>query len=499
VEEFISRGRLSKHFTWKSEMKPANLLFIMSDEHRRDASGCYGNSVIHTPNLDSLAARGTRFTNAYTNSPICVPARASFASGHYVHQTGHWDNAFPYFGQPTGWAHELKTAGRRADSIGKLHYRSAGDDNGFTNEIDAMYVVEGVGEIISCLRERTPNREGRGGIVKAGPGYSPYLRYDATSTAEATRWLAEHANDDRPWVLFLSLVCPHPPFTAPQNCYDLYDHADMPLPLHWQQEDWPSHPALTYFREHFGWTEPIDEEAIRRMTATYYALTTYVDQNVGKVLGALDNSKLTESTRVIYTSDHGAMIGSRGLFGKFQMYDDAAAIPIIMAGPDVPRAKVAETPVSLVDCYPTILESAGLEPDTSDRPGESLWQIAQEPDRTRTILSEYHAAGTKHAIFMICDGRWKYIHYCHEDPQLFDLTADPQEQNDLAASPDHQDILKTYEHQLRSILDPEAVDAETKADQLAKVEAFGGEQAVIDRGLSNSPVPGLEPVFHYFN
>jgi arylsulfatase A-like enzyme len=119
-------------------MKPATLLFIVSNEHRRDANGCYGNTIIQTPNLDSLAVRGTRFTNAYTNSPICVPARASFASGHYVHQTGHWDNAFPSFGQPTGWAHELRNTGRRVDPIGKLHYRSADEDNRFCKEIDVI-------------------------------------------------------------------------------------------------------------------------------------------------------------------------------------------------------------------------------------------------------------------------------------------------------------------------------------------------------------------------
>jgi choline-sulfatase len=475
-------------------MKPANLFFICSDEHRRDASGCYGNSIVQTPHLNSLAERGTRFTTAYTNSPICVPARACLATGRYAHQTGHWDNAFPYFGEPQGWGHELKAADIAVDSIGKLHYRKAEDDNGFREEIDAMYVAKGIGEIISCLRERTPSRQGRDGIRKAGPGESAYLRYDATSTEQASKWLANHADDDQPWVVFLSLVCPHPPFTAPPDCYDLYDHEQMPLPAQWEPQDWPAHPALDYFREHFGWTEPFNEAEIRRVAATYYALCTYVDQNVGKVLQALDTNSLSDSTRIIYTSDHGAMIGARGLFGKFQMYDDSATIPLIMAGPDVPEAKVVNTPVSLVDCCPTILESTGLK-ETSDRPGKSLWTIAQEPDKKRTIFSEYHAAGTKHGIFMVCDGLYKYIHYTHEVPQLFDLTSDPQELTDLARSPDHQNILNEYEQRLRAILELEAVDAQAKADQQAKIDAFGGEEAVLKRGLSNSPVPGEEPVF----
>jgi choline-sulfatase len=475
-------------------MKPTNLLFICSDEHRRDASGCYGNSIVQTPHLDSLAERGTRFTNAYTNSPICVPARACLATGRYAHQTGHWDNAFPYYGEPQGWGHELKAANIPVDSIGKLHYRKAEDDNGFREEIDAMYVAEGIGEIVSCLRERTPSRQGRGGILKAGPGESAYLRYDATSTEQACKWLADHADDDQPWVVFLSLVCPHPPFTAPPDCYDLYDHRQMPLPAQWEPQDWPVHPALDYFREHFGWTEPFDEAEIRRVTATYYGLCSYVDQNIGKVMGALDQNHLKDSTQIIYTSDHGAMIGARGLFGKFQMYDDSAAIPLIMAGPDVPGANLVNTPVSLVDCCPTILESVGLT-ETSDRPGKSLWTVAGEPDQQRTVFSEYHAAGTKHGIFMVCDGQYKYIHYTHEAPQLFNLTADPQELTDLAGSPEHQNVLHEYAQRMRTILDPEEVDARAKADQQAKIDAFGGEEAVLKRGLSNSPVPGDKPVF----
>jgi choline-sulfatase len=171
-----------------------------------------------------------------------------------------------------------------------------------------------------------------------------------------------------------------------------------------------------------------------------------------------------------------------------------------MAGPDVPQGKVVNTPISLVDCYPTILETIGVGPTTDEEklPGESLWTIMQAPDQRRFVLSEYHAAGTRHGIYMLCDGRYKYIHYTHEDPQFFDLETDPQELNDLAQSPEHQPLLRKYEGHLRAILDPEAVDAQAKADQWAKVEAFGGEEAVLQRGLSNSPVPGEKPVFQHF-
>lgn len=479
-------------------MKPHNLLFIISDEHQRNVAGCYGNQIVQTPHIDSLAARGVRFSNAYTNCPICVPCRASLATGRYVHQIRYWDNAFPYDGAVPAWGHRLQQAGIRADSIGKLHYRRAADDDGFSAKHDAMYVAEGIGELISCLRENPPFRQGRGGIERAGPGESSYLRYDARIADQASAWLTQHAADAQPWMLFVSFVNPHPPFIAPEELYRLYPPNEMPLPVQWRPSAWPDHPALDYFRRYFGWEDGFSAAQIRNATATYYALCTYLDQKIGQILGALDANGLTESTRIVYTTDHGAMLGARGLFGKFQMYDEAAAIPLILAGPDAPAGKMVETPVSLVDCYPTILEAMEVEPTPQEAalPGESLWSIAAQPDRERTIFSEYHAAGSRHGIYMLCDGHHKYIHYLYEPAQLFDLATDPEERIDLAALPEYQNLRRAFERKLHDILDPQAVDALAKADQAAKVAAFGGEEAVLARGLSNSAIPGEAPVFH---
>lgn len=124
-------------------MKPQNLVIIMSDEHSRYASGCYGHKLINTPNIDRLANRGTTFTQAYTPCPVCVPARAAFATGKYNHQIGFWDNADPYDGSIPSWHHRLRAAGHKVVSIGKLHFRSSNDDNGFTEEILPMHVIEG--------------------------------------------------------------------------------------------------------------------------------------------------------------------------------------------------------------------------------------------------------------------------------------------------------------------------------------------------------------------
>jgi choline-sulfatase len=137
--------------------------------------------MIQTPNIDRLAEQGTRFNNAYTNCPICVPARASLATGYYVHQIGNWDNGFPYNGDVPSWGHHLREQGYQVDSIGKLHFKGQGYDHGFSAEIDPLHVVEGVGDILGCIRDNPPSRNVPSGLHTAGPGDSTYLRYDASN------------------------------------------------------------------------------------------------------------------------------------------------------------------------------------------------------------------------------------------------------------------------------------------------------------------------------
>lgn len=475
-------------------MKPTNLLFIISDQHSYDAMGCYGSPIVQTPNLDRLAERGTRFANAYTNCPICVPVRASLATGQYVHQIGAWDNGHPYDGNIPSWHHLLREQGFRVDSIGKLHFRSSKDDLGFSQSVEPLNVVGGVGDVLGCIRDNPPRRAKKTGILESGPGDSTYLQYDIRNARNGCQWLSEHANDEKPWALFLSFVCPHPPYIAPLELYDLYPLDQLEMMPQWNQKEWPEHPAMDYFRTFFGLEEQFDEEVIRRQNAAYYGATTHLDKQIGSVLDALTSLGLAEDTRIIYTSDHGESRGARGLFGKFTMYEESAGIPFLMAGPDVPASAVVNTPVSLVDCYPTIVEAVGGQFPESDLAGTSLWPIAQEPDRTRTVFSEYHAVGSEHASYMVTDGRHKYVHYVNMSPTLFDLQTDPRELTDLASA--QPDTVARFEQELRSILDPEAVDAQAKADQRAKVEANGGEEAVRARGyFVNSPTPDEQPAF----
>ena len=148
-------------------MKPTNLIVVLSDEHNKRVTGCYGHPMIKTPNLDKLASRGTRFTSAYTNCPICVPARASFATGQYVHKTRCWDNAIAYNGTPPSWGHRLMAQGHRVTSIGKLHYKESNpQSNGFDEEILPLHIVAGIGDLLGLIRDELPNRPGS---AKLGP------------------------------------------------------------------------------------------------------------------------------------------------------------------------------------------------------------------------------------------------------------------------------------------------------------------------------------------
>jgi choline-sulfatase len=455
---------------------PSNLLYIFSDQHNRAMTGCYGHPLDVTPHLDGLAARGTRFANAYTNSPICMPARAALATGRYVHQIGAWDNAHAYAGEQESWHHRLRRQGHRVDSIGKLHFRD-GDDHGFSEEHFPLH-RRGVGDVPSCAREKMARRSLRIDFDAAGPGDSSYLRFDRRNAEHACQWLSERSSEEggRPWALFLGIGSPHTPFISPPEHYRRFAAASVPLPPAWREEDWPRHPALDFLRDRLSLDEPFPEEVVRKANAAYLGVCAFVDEQIGRILAALEASGQAEDTTVVYTTDHGESMGSRGVVGKFTMYDESAAVPLIVAGPDVPSGHVCNTPVSLLDSFPTAVETVGarrMESD-DDLPGRSWIEIANEADRDRTILSEYHSLACRHAVYMLRDRDHKYVHYHNDPPHLFAAT-DADELDDLAQYPAHASTLREMETRLRQILDPEEVDRAAKGDQQVYVAAHAAE------------------------
>lgn len=226
-----------------------NLLILMSDEHNVEMMGCAGHPLAKTPALDRLAASGTRFANAYTPSPICVPARACLATGRYVHQTGYWDNSLAYDGRVPGWGHRLQAAGVRVESIGKLHYRRAEDPCGFDEEHIPMHIRDGVGMLAMSIRQQfpdfvTPPRRRATIAETAGAGDSEYIAYDRRIADIAVRWLHDAAASTAPWVLFVSFATPHYPLTAPQEYFDLYPIAEMPDAMFGASSGYATHPWL---------------------------------------------------------------------------------------------------------------------------------------------------------------------------------------------------------------------------------------------------------------
>ena len=484
-------------------MKPTNVIWILSDEHNKRVLGCYGHPMISTPNLDGLAARGTRFANAYTNCPICVPARASFATGQYVHKTRYWDNAIAYDGSVPAWGHRLMAQGHRATSIGKLHYVDSDPKrNGFDEEILPLHIVQGVGDLLGLIRDELPRRPGSVKLgPEAGPGESEYTHYDRAIAEETVKWLKTEAPKHRakPWALYVGFVSPHFPLIAPPEFFNLYPEEKVPWPDLYDAEDRPRHPFIDAMRKCLCFDEPFDKPMVRRAIAAYMGLVTFLDHNVGTILRALEESGLAESTRVVYSTDHGDNLGTRGLWGKSTMYEESAGIPLIAAGPDIPQGNVCATPVSLVDGFQTIIQALGAKADPTDSPlpGHSLLDIAQGYVPKRTILSEYHAAGASTGSYMIRHGKYKFIYYVGLPPMLFDLEADPHERTDLGRNAEFAGIVRECEARLRTVVDPEAADRQARADQQAHIEKHGGKEAILKRGTFRySPPPGAKAAYY---
>jgi choline-sulfatase len=268
----------------------------------------------------------------------------------------------------------------------------------------------------------------------------------------------------------VSFVCPHPPYIAPPKWFEHYAEKELPLPPQMKQEDWNNHPALGVLRHLHDQEEPFTEEEVMQMNRAYAGSISNLDENIGKVLDAIKELDLEDSTNVVYSTDHGESRGSRGLFGKFTMYQESASIPFLAAGPDYPEGQVSNIPVSLVDLYPTFVKNFGIDPDPEDgRPGKALPDLLEEAPPQRYVFSEYHALHFPNAVFMICDGRYKYIHYHKDPPELYDLEADPQENNNLQGSADVSEIEDRMRSALFEFVNPEVVDQEAKASQAALI------------------------------
>ncbi|MCZ6578214.1 MAG: sulfatase-like hydrolase/transferase [Gammaproteobacteria bacterium] len=465
-------------------MSQHNVFIIMSDEHTRSVLGAYGNTQVHTPALDKLANAGQRFTNAYTPSPICISARASFATGTQVFEHRCWSSTQSYYGQHESWMHRLRARGSEVVSIGKLHYRSSNDDLGFTRQLLPMYLPnQGRGWPQGLQRKPMADFPEAAELAAGiGPGETSYTQYDRDITAASVQWLRQRqaAATDTPWVLFVSFICPHYPLSAPQEFYELYQGVDLPAPYDAVRGQQLKHPVIDAMRKFWNYDDYFNPDDRVEGLRNYYALCSFLDDNIGQVLKALGKGGARENTQVIYTSDHGDLIGNHGIWGKCYMYEDSVGIPMTLTGPDI-EPGVNTTPVSLTDLASTIEYIVTGQARDALYPWQSrtLHRLIKKPDPDRPVLSEYHDGGSPTGSFMLRQGRWKYIYFAEDNPDLlFDMENDPEELNNLVAEPDYESIRNEMLASLRAILDPEQANRNAFSDQAQLVEQLGGIETI---------------------
>lgn len=471
-----------------------NLLFLFSDQHSKHFLGCYGNPHVHTPNLDRLAQRGVVFDNAYCNNPLCVPSRASMTIGDYAFRGSYWDNAHGYVGAQKSWGHRLNESGIKMTTIGKLHFVDARPETGFLDQRVPLHMKNGTGDVTMCIKDPNARKHAlRQIILDAGAGNAGYYSYDCKVAELSAKYLREEAPGmQEPWCLYSGFVTPHFPLQVPQRYLDLYDASTLPMPIDWEPENWMDHPAVNYLRTIHCFAEPFTEEQVKKAMVAYYALCTFLDEQLGVVLDALEESGLAEDTRVIYSTDHGESIGEHGLWFKETLNEGSVAVPLIVAGPGIPAGERVKQGVSLVDIYPTVLDNFDIQPDDYDKslPGTSLYAfIDGRCTEERVVFSEGHANGIKTAAYMAKYGPYKYNYYVGDKPQLFNLETDPNEEHDLCDDLAYQDVRKSMDKKLRSICDPEKVYEQCCREQEAMVNANGGRDKVLQTVVTFSPPP----------
>ncbi len=470
-----------------------NVLIIMSDEHTRSVMGAYGNSIVKTPALDRLANEGIRFENAYTPSPICIPARASFATGTQTFEHGCWSSAEPYFGQQESWMHRIRDKGHEVVSIGKLHYRSAQDDVGFSESQHVMYLANnGMGWPQGLQRRPLTDFPGAAELAaELGPGETGYTKYDRDITAASVDWLQAQRSNDKPWVLFVSFICPHYPLVAPKAFYDLYRDIDLPSAFDTNPAEQLKHPVIDRMREFWNYNDYFDEQSQIEGLRNYYGLCSFLDDNVRQVLEALEQSGEADNTQIIYTSDHGDMIGNHGIWCKSYMYEDSVGIPMTLTGPGV-ESSVNKTPVSLIDIAATVESFVTGEYCRAGQEWKSrpLQDFVESPNVDRVVISEYHDGGSPTGVFMLRKGVWKLVYFAEQNPPLlFNMEDDPQELKNLADNADYQSIREKLIEALFEILDPELVSRNAFDDQQKMIEKLGGIDKILQmQSFNHTPL-----------
>jgi len=424
-----------------------NILVIMSDEHNADVLGCYGNTIVKTPHMDSIAARGVTFDAAYCNSPLCVPSRLSFTAGKYVSRIGAWsNNCWLASGDKTpSLPRILNAAGYQSLLCGKMHFDKT-RRYGFTEIVPIGNTSHKTGKGgRRKADDLTPKPGLSGRFSKFHPGESNVLVHDRKVTAGVVDFLDGRKASDKPFFMLAGYLAPHFPLIVPEKYWTPYK-GKVPMPKipagHLESQ------PRNYKHLRIGFNmEDVPDKIVRKGRELYYGLTQWLDDEIGKVLAALARSKVADNTVVIYTTDHGENMGEHGLWWKNCMYDSAARVPLMVSWParwKGPQRRGGAC--SLVDVVRTIAQLGGAKtPGDWDGASMLAWLDDAKATWRDIAVSEYYAHNIASGYAMIRMGRWKYTYHTPADAdhpaqrELYDMQADPGEFTNLAASPEQAD------------------------------------------------------------
>ncbi|WP_323771150.1 choline-sulfatase [Antarctobacter sp.] len=452
-------------------MTKPNILILMVDQLNGTLFPDGPADWLHTPNLRALAKRSVRFQNAYTASPLCAPGRASFMSGQLPSMTRVYDNAAEFASDIPTYAHHLRRAGYQTCLSGKMHFVGPDQMHGFEERLTTDIYPADFGWTPDY---RKPGERidwwyhNMGSVTGAGVAeISNQMEYDDEVAYHAERKLYDLARgkDDRPWCLTVSFTHPHDPYVARKTFWDLYEDCehltpDVPAMAY---EDHDPH-SQRIFDANDWRSFDISDEDIRRSRRAYFANISYLDEKIGKLLQVLEETR--QEAIVVFVSDHGDMLGERGLWFKMSFYEGAARVPLMIAVPGAEGAGI-EAPVSTIDLCPTLCDLAGV--DMSEvmpwTEGESLTPVMKGRARISPVAMEYAAEASYAPLICLREGQWKYTNCALDPEQLFDLEADPHERANLAEDPDHAEVLEKFRVKSAARWDLERFDAEVRQSQ----------------------------------
>ncbi len=457
-------------------MTRPNILIVMVDQMTGTLFPDGPAEFLYTPNLRALAARSARFANNYTASPLCAPGRASFMSGQLPSRTRVYDNAAEYVSSIPTFAHHLRAAGYYTCLSGKMHFVGPDQMHGFEERLTTDIYPADFGWTPDY---RKPGERidwwyhNLGSVTGAGVAETTnQLEYDdevAFLANQKLYHLARERDDEarRPWCLTVSFTHPHDPFVARKKYWDLYEdcaHLEPEIGFIPYAEQDP-HSQRLYLASDYA-SFDITAEQIRRSRRGYFANVSYIDDKVGELLDTLDRTRMAEDTVILFCSDHGEMLGERGLWFKMNFYEGSARVPLMIAGAGIPAALIG-TPVSNLDICPTLCDLAGIDmsaimPWTD---GQSLLPMTRGVARDEPVLMEYAAEGSYAPMVAIRAGRFKFVHCELDPPQLFDLDADPLERDNLASDAAHAKLVETFMAAIRARWDMARFDAEVRESQ----------------------------------